>query len=190
MHEQDHPTRRDVLKGIGVTAGAAATSPFLSSEAAQALAQVRSGAAATKLRFFTRAQFATVDALSERLIPADDHSPGAHDARVPDFIDLLVSESLGGVKTMWTDGLAALDQASQEKFSAPFAKATPEQQVTLLTDISRNEADPKTPLEKFFVESKARAIQGYYTSEIGIHKELGYKGNKFLPEFVGYEEQS
>ena len=54
-HEHDHATRREVLKGIGVTAGAAAASPFLSSDAAEALAQVRSGAAATKLRFFTRA---------------------------------------------------------------------------------------------------------------------------------------
>jgi hypothetical protein len=191
MHEHDHEhSRRDVLKGIGVTAGAAAASPFLSSEGAEALAQVRSGAAASKLRFFTRAQFATVDALTERLIPADDHSPGARDAKVADFIDLFVFESLADIKTAWTEGLAALDQASQEKFKAPFVKASTDQQVSLLTEISRNETDPKTPLEKFFVESKTRTIQGYYTSEIGIHKELGYKGNKFLPEFVGYEEQS
>ena len=192
MHAPDHPhaTRRDVLKGIGATAGAAAASPFLSTEAAEALAQVRSGAAATTLRFFTRAQHATVDVLSERLIPADDHSPGARDAKVADFIDLFVFESQPDIKTAWTDGLAALDRASQEKFTVPFVKATAEQQVGLLTEISRNELDPKTPLEKFFVESKTRTIQGYYTSEIGIHKELGYKGNKFLPEFVGYEEQA
>jgi hypothetical protein len=189
MNEHEH-SRREVLKGIGVTAGAAAASPFLSAEAAEALAQVRRGAAASKLRFFTRAQFATVDALTERLIPADDHSPGARDAKVAEFIALLVFESPGDIKAAWTEGLAALDGASQEKFNVPFVKASTDQQVSLLTDISRNEADAKTPLDKFFVESKARTIQGYYTSEIGIHKELGYKGNKFLPEFVGYEQQS
>ena len=69
-------------------------------------------------------------------------------------------------------------------------KATAEQQVALLTDISRNELDPKTPLEVFFREAKSRTITGYYTSKIGIHQELGYKGNQFLPEFVGYAEQS
>ena len=33
--------------------------------------------------------------------------------------------------------------------------------------------------------TKRAAIHGYYTSEIGIHKELRYKGNQMLPEFVG-----
>ena len=42
----------------------------------------------------------------------------------------------------------------------------------------------------FFREAKSRTITGYYTSKIGIHQELGYKGNQFLPEFVGYAEQS
>jgi hypothetical protein len=186
-HEHEHPTRRDVLKGIGA---AAAAIPFLSPESAEALQQIRSGAAGSKFAFFTRAQHATVDALSERLIPADDHSPGARAAKVADFIDLLVSESPADIKTAWTDGLTALDQASTERFKAPFVKATTEQQIALLTDISRNEIDPKTPLEQFFRESKARTIQGYYTSKIGIHQELGYKGNQFLPEFVGYAEQS
>jgi glucoside 3-dehydrogenase (cytochrome c) hitch-hiker subunit len=183
-------TRRHLLKGIGITAGAAAAIPFLSPESAEALNQMRNSGASSKFAFFTRAQHATVDALTERLIPADDHSPGARAARVADFIDLLVSEEQPDVKSAWTDGLAALDQASQEKFATPFVKASVDQQVSLLTEISRNEADPKTPLEEFFRESKSRTIQGYYTSKIGIHQELGYKGNQFLQEFVGYDEQS
>lgn len=199
-HQHDHPhphdhahegvSRRAVLKGLGVSAGVTAALPFLSLESAQALEQMRQTGAPSKLLFFTRAQYATVDALTERLIPADDHSPGAHAARVADFIDLLVGESPADIKTAWTDGLAALDRASQEKFQAPFVKATADQQVALLTEISANEAAPATPLEQFFVESKGRTIQGYYTSKIGIHEELGYKGNQFLQEFVGYAEQS
>jgi hypothetical protein len=186
-HDHAHPTRRAVLKGIGA---AAAAIPFLSPESAEALQQIRSGAAGSKFAFFARAQHATVDALSERLIPADDHSPGARAAKVADYIDLLLSESPADIKTAWTEGLTALDQASTERFKAPFVKATAEQQVALLTDISRNELDPKTPLEVFFREAKSRTITGYYTSKIGIHQELGYKGNQFLPEFVGYAEQS
>ena len=187
LHDQGGMTRRNLLKA---TAGAVATVPFLSEVSAHALEQMRSGAAGSKFAFFTRAQHATVDALSERLIPADDHSPGARAAKVADFIDLLVSESPADLKTAWTEGLTALDQASTERFKAPFVKATAEQQIALLTDISRNELDPKTPLEVFFREAKSRTITGYYTSKIGIHQELGYKGNQFLPEFVGYAEQS
>ena len=55
----------------------------------------------------------------------------------------------------------------------------------MLTEASRNEAQPQTPLEKFFKVTKDATIRGYYTSEIGLHKELQYKGNQFLPEFVG-----
>lgn len=184
---EDGMTRRNLLK---VTAGAVAAVPFLSEASAHALEQMRSGAAGSKFAFFTRAQHATVDAISERIIPTDDHSPGARAAKVADYIDLLVSESPAELKTTWTEGLTALDQASTERFKAPFVKATTEQQIALLTDISRNELDPKTPLEVFFREAKARTITGYYTSKIGIHQELGYKGNQFLPEFVGYAEQS
>jgi hypothetical protein len=42
-----------------------------------------------------------------------------------------------------------------------------------------------TPRERFFVAAKHATIHGYYTSEIGIHKELRYKGNTLLAEFAG-----
>jgi len=180
-------TRRDVLKGIGI--GAAAL-PFLSDASAEALEQVRRTNAAPVLRFFTRAQYATVDALAERIIPADDRSGGAHAARVADFIDLLVFEGPQDIKTAWHDGLVHLDEAARKQHGAAFAKTSVGQQIALLTEISRDEADPKTPLEEFFREAKARTIQGYYTSKIGIHDELHYKGNQFLQEFVGYKEQA
>ena len=55
----------------------------------------------------------------------------------------------------------------------------------MLTTISKREAAPQTPIEQFFVVVKAATIRGYYSSEIGIHKELDYKGNQILTEFVG-----
>jgi gluconate 2-dehydrogenase gamma chain len=180
-------TRRDLLKGLG---GVAATLPFLSDASAEALEQVRKTNGPPALKFFTRAQYATVDALSERIIPADDHSPGARAARVADFIDLFVADSPVAIKTTWNEGLVLLDKAAREKAGKAFSAASPEQQDALLTDISHNEADPKTPLERFFGEAKTRTVQGYYTSKIGIHEELHYKGNQFLQEFVGYKEQA
>ena len=54
-----------------------------------------------------------------------------------------------------------------------------------LRKASANEADPKTDLEHFFVELKAMTVNGYYTSEIGIHKDLEYVGNKYLGAFPG-----
>jgi gluconate 2-dehydrogenase gamma chain len=183
-------TRRDILKSIGVGAGVAASLPFLSEESAEALEQVRQTNGPPRLRFFTRAQYATVDALSERLIPADERSGGAHAARVADFIDLFVFDAPSDIKTTWNEGLVLLDRASREHGGQAFLQASHEQQIALLTEISRHEADPKTPLDEFFREAKTRTIQGYYTSKIGIHDELHYKGNQFLQEFVGYKEQA
>ena len=53
--------------------------------------------------------------------------------------------------------------------------------------MAEHEGDPKTPSERFFREIKARTANAYYTSEIGIHQEMEYKGNTILQEFVGYE---
>jgi hypothetical protein len=178
-------SRRAALQTLGATAGAVAVWPYLSDSAAEAFAAIQATGAPPKLAFLTSAQYATVDAVAETIIPADDHSPGARAARVADYIDLLLAESDSETQGTWRTGLAALDKASQEKFGAPFARVTPSQASDLLVDISRNEAAPQTPLEHFFAATKSATIRGYYTSEIGIQQELEYKGNKFLQEFVG-----
>ncbi|HKP88138.1 MAG TPA: gluconate 2-dehydrogenase subunit 3 family protein, partial [Blastocatellia bacterium] len=63
--------------------------------------------------------------------------------------------------------------------------ASAEQQIELLTQISKNEKSPSTVEERFFRTIKNSTIDGYYTSEIGIHQELHYKGNSYLKEFTG-----
>jgi hypothetical protein len=37
--------------------------------------------------------------------------------------------------------------------------------------------------------AKQATVNGYYTSKIGIHDELKYKGNVFLREFVGCQTE-
>jgi hypothetical protein len=39
-----------------------------------------------------------------------------------------------------------------------------------------------------FCRLQSLTIRGYYTSKIGIHDELDYKGNVALMEFVGCED--
>ena len=68
-----------------------------------------------------------------------------------------------------------------------FLEASPEQRTELLTRISQNEMSPKKPEEIFFRELKTRTARAYYTSKIGIHTEMEYKGNTYLKEFVGYD---
>lgn len=182
----EHPiNRRAVLKAMGAGAGALTLLPWLSDEGVLAFAEIQQKGAPPALKALSASQFATLDALVESIIPADDRSPGAREARVAEYIDLLLSEADEPSRQEWLLGLAAFDAEAGTRFGAPFARLGGEQVEELLSDLSRNEAAPQGPLEAFFKATKDAAVRGYYTSEIGIHRELRYKGNKILPAFVG-----
>jgi hypothetical protein len=178
-------SRRDAIKKLSVGVGTVALWPCLSENGAAAFARIQSTGQPPKPVFLTAAQYATVDVIAETIIPADDHSPGARAARVADYIDLLLSESSPDVQKAWLTGLADLDGLARTRGGRPFAEIGPDQALALLTDLSRQEEKPTNTLEQFFKDAKDAAISGYYTSEIGIQKELQYQGNRFLTEFVG-----
>ena len=137
--------------------------------------------------FFTKEEFATLDVLTELIVPTDDHSPGAHDAGVASFIDKTVAEAfLPEDKTSWRKGLAAVNQVSHSMFDKAFLQISKDQQIELLKKISQNEKAPKTEPEKFFTQLKQSTAFAYYSTSIGIHQEIEYKGNIILEEFVGY----
>ena len=182
--DQSDVTRRQILK---LGAGAAIGAPLVTIEAAQKKAAPAGPSKATA-KFFTREERAMVDELSEMIIPADDHSPGARAAEVVDYIDARLIESFEEEpRTRWREGLRLVDQLSQEMHGKPFMKATSEERLALLTIMSQNEGEPQKPEERFFRELKARTARGYYTSKIGILTEMEYKGNTYLKEFAGEE---
>lgn len=192
--ENNNVTRRDALKGIAVGLGTSLpvlnTSVLAQTGAAQdghshAQAKSTEKKAPYKAKFFKADQMALIATISELIIPTDDHSPGAIAAEVPEFIDLMISESPAETKKLWTDGLAAMEKLSQSKHQKAFNAASPDQQTTILTEVSKNEMSPKTLEERFFRAIKGMTIDGYYTSKIGIHQELQYKGNTYLKEFKG-----
>lgn len=138
--------------------------------------------------FFTPDEFVTVDELSELIIPTDEHSPGARAAKVAEYIDRRLAESFEDEpKTQWREGLKLVDQISVEMNGRPFMRASQDQRVAVLTRMARNESSPERPEEKFFVELKSRVAHAYYTSKVGIHGELEYKGNTYLREFAGVD---
>jgi len=187
MEDRGHFTvnRRTALKAFGT----AALVPWLSDEGLVAFARIQADDAAPAAKVLSASQFATLETLVDAIIPTDDRSPGAKQARVADYIDLLLSESGPELTLQWLGGLAELDSEASKRFNTPFARLNQTQLDAILGDISRNERKPKTPLEEFFVMSKEATVRGYYTSEIGIHQELKYQGNRFLHEFVGCQTE-
>ena len=126
------------------------------------------------LRFFTKEEESLANKLMEMIIPADNHSPGARAAQVSLFADLMVATSDDAIKTNWRNGLRLMrEEAARSSLSAALAKA------------SQHEGDPQTELERFFKALKEMTVNGYYTSAIGIHQDLEYQGNTYLPSFPG-----
>jgi hypothetical protein len=138
--------------------------------------------------FFTKDEFAMLDALTDLIIPTDDHSPGAHEAGVAPYIDKSVAEAfMAEEKDSWRKGLAAINKLSDTMHKAPFLQTTKDQQTALLTKISSAGDHGKSEPEKFFGQLKETTAAAYYTSSIGIHQEMNYKGNVILEQFVGYD---
>jgi glucoside 3-dehydrogenase (cytochrome c) hitch-hiker subunit len=171
----DGLTRREALK---ITAGAAVAMPLLSA-----------AAPAAGPRFFTPAELALVDELTEMIIPADAHSGGARAAKVAVFIDGRLSQAVLApdldAQKRWREGLLRVDALAREMHGGTFLAGTPEQRLAVLTRMAANEAEPKAPEEQFFRELKGRTIHAYYTSRVGIHDDLQYKGNVMQEEYAG-----
>lgn len=140
-------------------------------------------------RFLTPAELALLDELSELIIPADDHSPGARAAGVAAYIDARLAESLDADwRARWRAGLRAVDDLSQELHGRAFLEAAPDQRVVVLTRMAAGEANPQTPVERFFGEVKGWTVRGYYTSKIGIETDQEYKGNVYQTgDFAGFD---
>jgi hypothetical protein len=188
--------RRDWLKTSAAAVGAsllplpAVAAETAQAETAPAAPQTNSGEAKPAARFFTPAQHALVEELSETIIPADSHSGGAKAAKVADYIDQFLRESYDDAdKTLWREGLRLVDVMSQHYNGKSFVSASSEGKTAVVKVLSDNDHMTDLPEVRFFIELKRLAVRGYYTSKIGIHDELEYKGNRILQEYVGCDDQ-
>lgn len=89
-----------------------------------------------------------VATIAEHIIPATD-TPGAREAGVHRFVDVILSDYYKeDERKRFLDGLAALESRAQRELGAPFLKATPKQQLDLLTAMDAESYPPSRVLEK------------------------------------------
>jgi hypothetical protein len=162
--------RRAVLKIVALTALSQKLNALPG--AAMNHMQAPPGATAYTLQFFTDDESRLLDQLMELIIPADDHSPGAHEAQTNLFADLMVASSSEAIRKQWQDGIHLI---REDAVGSSLADA--------LHRAAANEENPKNDLDRFFVLLKQMTVNGYYTSATGIHKEMEYAGNTYLAAF-------
>ena len=184
--------RRQWLKASATVLGASLLPlPAVPAEPSQAETAplARSAETQSATRFFTSSQHALVEELSESMIPADSHSGGAKAAKVADYIEQVLRQSLDdNQKSVWREGLRLIDLMSQHYHGKSFVNASSEERIAVLTVLSDNDHMTDLPEVRFFRELKHLTVRGYYTSQIGIHDELEYQGNRVLTEYVGCDD--
>lgn len=141
-------------------------------------------------RFFTPEQRVLVEELTETIIPADDHSGGAKAAGVTEVIDKFLRETYDDSdRATWREGLKLIESMSQHYNGKSFLKASREERVAMLTVLSEHSHMEDMPEVKFFNSLKEYTVLAYYTSKVGIHDDLQYKGNRVIQEYVGCDDQ-
>jgi len=128
-------------------------------------------------KFFTDHEMATIAILSDIIIPKDEVSGSATDAKVPEFIEFIVKD-MPHHQTPLRGGLRWLDMQCLTRHSNAFKDCSKEQQIAMIDQIAYpKKAKPEmTAGVSFFNKMRDMVATGFYTSQIGV-KDIGYVGN-------------
>ena len=138
--------------------------------------------------FFTAHEWKTVHVLADYVIPRDERSGSATDAKVPDYMDFLLSEKDANPNTQiaMRGGLAWLDNESRRRFAKTFVDSNDAQRREILDDIAwPRKAKPEMSYGvAFFNRFRDMTAAGFFSSAMGW-KDLQYMGNVFNPNWKG-----
>jgi hypothetical protein len=159
-----------------------------------ATADKKAAAPAYKPEFLDAHQYATLEAIAERIVP------GSTKARVAPFVDQLLAVDTASNQRSFLGAMGAFEMQAIDKFSKPWKALTPAQQDELLTVASTAASglksvpgDPrrqsehgegKATIYDHFANLRGWISGAYYSSEIGM-RELGWTGEMFFTELPG-----
>lgn len=171
--------RRALLHWLVATGGLAAFNRLSAQDLTElgASTHARLGTGPRSVEFLTPAERRIVEAAAERIVPRTD-TPGATDARVADFVDVMMTEWYPTADAeRFRAGIAALDSTSRTRFGVSFAESTEEQQVALaqvlddeVTTLRRTSGAKAN--EHWFAMLKYLTVWGFCTSEPGMRDVL------------------
>ena len=179
------PTRRDLLKLAGVTAGAAIVSgPVTETSAAEGEQRPRSRPrpAREPLKALTAHEADLLDRIAELLIPSDANGPGATEAMAVRYIERALAGALADQRDAYRVGLDALERYARQTRGGLFLTLTETKQISLLIDV---ESGTATGANVGFAGSSAQffgLVRGHVMQ--GTFGDPYYGGNE---GFVGWD---
>jgi gluconate 2-dehydrogenase gamma chain len=130
-------------------------------------------------RFFSDHEMATITVLADIIIPKDDVSGSASDAKVPEFIDFIVRDMPDHQLPM-RGGLRWLDMECLKRYEKSFVDCSQQQKMEIVNLIAYPDRAKNQPALQpgvsFFNRIRNLTATGFYTSEMGV-KDIGYLGN-------------
>ena len=185
-------SRRDALKLLGAVpvVGALDWSAPGIERATRMVARLQEAPqpAAYKPKFFTPHEWRTVRVLADIIIPADERSGSATDAKAPEFIDFMLAEkdTSESSRVSMRGGLAWLDNETRRRFDKDFYNSSDEQRASVLDDIAYPaKAKPAYAAGvAWFTRFRSNVGSAFFSSAMGW-KDLQYIGNVFNPNWDG-----
>ncbi len=139
-------------------------------------------------KFFKPSEWKTVRMLADYIIPRDERSGSATEAKVPEYIDFLMADkdASESSKIAMRGGLGWLDFECIERFEKSFVNSTDAQRRQVLSDIAwPKKARPEMSHGvAFFNRFRDLTAAGFFSSEMGW-KDVRYVGNVFNPGWAG-----
>jgi hypothetical protein len=187
--------RRDALKVLGITPLAglldwSAPSVERTTRMITALRAEESAgdAAAYVPKFFTPHEWRTVRVLADIVIPKDERSGSATDAKAPEFMDFMLvdKETSEASKVSMRGGLAWLDAEMRKRFGTDFVASSDANRRAVLDDIAYpKKVSPELRRgSQWFDRFRNNVGSAFFSSAMGW-LDLKYMGNVFDPDWSG-----
>jgi hypothetical protein len=121
---------------------------------------------------------AVITILADIIIPKDEVSGSASEAKVPEFIEFIVKD-MPEHQTPMRGGLRWLEIYTFKKFNKSFKDCSPEQRISIVDEIAYPKKAKKEVAQgvAFFNKMRDLTVTGFYTTQMG-GEDLGYVGNR------------
>jgi gluconate 2-dehydrogenase gamma chain len=174
-------SRRKFLELLGATG-------WFSTGGALVQATTPGQAAAPGYKVLSPAQVATLEAMAEQIIPADQ-DPSAREAGAVHYIDNVLASEQSERLALYAVGLEGTDQTSQLLYGLDFAKVSFDEQTVVLNSLEQGTAPGEVwrivSSQEFFALAWGHVLEGFYGSP-----EHGGNKNYVSWEMVGFPEHS
>lgn len=173
-------SRRNLLKGVGLTGAALMTagSGSLSAQSSGAFMSPQRIPIREAFETLTALESATLDAFASRIIPSDETGPGAHEARAVHYIDRALAGAMSASREQYGMGLSSLENYSMQSKGMSFHLLPESDQDSIIEAMTENAIVGFSVLNAgFFNMVRTHTIDGTFSDPY-------YGGNR---DFIGWD---